>query len=757
MVGFPVLKKEEYSDVTFMWELEAKDIAKSAHPGQFVIIRYNEAGERIPLTIADFDRDKGTITLVVQAVGKSTQQMKSFPEGFIVPDVIGPLGNPSEIEDAKKVVIVGGGLGVAPIYPILRAYKQAGAYTITVVGFRNKDLMFWDDKLKEYSDELHVATDDGSYGTKGLVTEVLDKVIKDNGDLDLCVAIGPLVMMRAAAETTRPHNLKTIVSLNTIMVDGTGMCGSCRCTVDGKVQFACVDGPEFNAHLVDFDELMKRQNRFKREETKSTEEYAHHCKLFAEKKTIKTVKQEKTPISEQPPQVRVQNFNEVALGYSLSEALDEANRCLDCKKPTCIDGCPVHINIPKFIMEIRQRDFKASYETLKHDNMLPAVCGRVCPQEVQCEKTCVLSRRIEPVGIGRLERYVADIAMRNGWDVPMSVPMKKPIKAAIIGSGPGGLACAGDLCKAGLEVTVFEALHVPGGVLKYGIPEFRLPNYIIDREIRLLEDSGVRFELNSVIGKLFTIPELMEKHNYKIVYIGTGAGTPKFIGIEGEQLNGVLSANEFLTRVNLMTGFRFPYYDTPVGMGKIVAVIGAGNTAMDASRVALRMGADHVYLVYRRSLKESPARAEEIHHAQEEGVDFQFLTNPVRIIGDEQGWVKGMECVRMELGEPDDSGRRRPIPIEGSNFILDVDTVIPALGTSANPIIAQTTPGLKLNKWGYIEVDEESQMTSLPGVFAGGDIVTGAATVIEAMGAGRKAASGMLNYLGMAKKPATIP
>ncbi len=466
------------------------------------------------------------------------------------------------------------------------------------------------------------------------------------------------------------------------------------------------------------------------------------------KKTIKTIQPKKTPIPEQGPGVRRKNFKEVALGYTEEQALLEAERCIQCKNPLCIKGCPVYINIPAFIKAITEKDYKKAYQIIVDADLLPAVTGRVCPQETQCEAECIVGKKLEPVAIGRLERFVADYAIKNKlYEVPKID--KKDIKVAIIGSGPGGLTCAADLAKAGLKVTIFEALHMPGGVLKYGIPEFRLPNEIVDIEIENLKKMGVEILVDKIIGRTYTIPQLMNEHNYKAVFIATGAGMPKFMGIPGESLNGVMSANEFLTRVNLMYGFEFPYSDTPVGMGKKVATIGAGNTAMDASRVALRLGAEKSMIVYRRTEKESPARAEELHHAIEEGVEFHWLTNPVEIIGNEDGWVKGMKCIRMELGEPDETGRRSPVPIPGSEFFMEVDTVIYALGTKANPIIAQTTPGLKTNKWGYIEVDPETQMTSIPGVFAGGDIVTGAATVILAMGAGRKAAKGILKYLGL--------
>ena len=788
---YQILKREQFGTLTFLWEVLAPDVAKSSQPGHFVMVRIDETGERIPLTVADFDRDRGTVTVVVQAVGKTTFQMMGLPEGASVIDFIGPLGVASHLEKKKKVVLVGGGLGVAPVFPQLRRHKELGSYTISVIGFRNKDLMFWDDRFSRFSDEFRVATDDGSFGTKGFVTVVLDQVLKEHSDIEEVIAIGPLPMMKACSELTRPYGIRTMVSLNSIMVDGTGMCGSCRVTVGGKMKFACVDGPDFDGHAVHFDELMLRQKRFEREEHECFLRYQAEAQKLAALgagganpavvpsrmrpsiddlpavptpvpppgkdaprvvKNIRTIAPKRTAMPEQEPQVRVNNFDEVARGYSLEMALAEADRCLQCKKPRCVPGCPVEIDIPGFILAVARKDLRQSYRILKSANALPAVCGRVCPQDVQCEATCIVGNKLEPVAVGRLERFVADFAVGRGWDeVPETKPSGK--RAAIIGSGPAGLACAGDLVKAGVDVTVYEALHVAGGVLKYGIPEFRLPNDTIDIEIQALADKGVKFELDRVIGKVFTIPKLMGEMGFDTVFIGTGAGSPKFMGIPGESLNGVVSANELLTRINLMQGFRQPLYDTPVGMGKRVAVIGAGNTAMDAMRVSLRMGAEKVYLVYRRSIKESPARAEELHHAIEEGVIARWLTNPVRILGNEKGWVTGMEVIEMELGEPDESGRRRPVPKAGTEHLLDVDMVVYALGTTANPIIAQSTPGLKVNRWGYIEVDEKTGMASVPGVFAGGDIVTGAATVILAMGAGRRAARGMLQYLGLMPRP----
>jgi len=471
------------------------------------------------------------------------------------------------------------------------------------------------------------------------------------------------------------------------------------------------------------------------------------------KRTIKTIARTKTPIPEQEPEIRRMNFSEVALGYTEDQALAEAARCIHCKKPTCIAGCPVEINIPAFIMAVEERDYRKAYEVIKQDNILPAICGRVCPQESQCEATCVVGHKLEPVGIGRLERFVGDLALQHGWGNVTEQIKPNGHKAAMIGSGPASITCAVDLARAGCDVTIFEALHTPGGVLKYGIPEFRLPKALIDRELRTLQKLNVKVVTNAIIGRLFTIGQLMQEQGFETVFIAVGAGYPNFMNIPGESYNGVFSANEYLTRVNLMAGYDPTRADTPIGMGRNVAVIGSGNTAMDACRVSVRMGAENVYCVYRRTQKESPARAEELEHAIQEGVQFHWLTAPIRLEGDDSGWVKAMECIRMELGEPDKSGRRRPIPMEGTEFMFEVDTVVYAIGTSANPILAQTTPGLEINKWGYIKVDDETQMTSLPGVFAGGDIVTGGATVILAMGAGRKASHAMLKYMGIEPPP----
>ncbi len=467
---------------------------------------------------------------------------------------------------------------------------------------------------------------------------------------------------------------------------------------------------------------------------------------MAKKKTIRTIPQQRTPMREQDPQVRAKNFEEVACGYRLEDALLEAERCLMCPEQPCIAGCPVGIDIPGFIQKLTEKDFRGAYDTITATNLLPAVCGRVCPQENQCEGVCNVGETLEPVAIGRLERFVGDKAIAEHWtNIPYIEPV--PYRVGIVGSGPAGMACAADMVKAGCDVTVFEAFHQPGGVLRYGIPDFRLPNEVIDAEIRNLEKLGVKFECNTLVGRLFSIEQMVDELGFHAVFIGTGAGYPTMLGIPGDSLNGVLSANELLTRCNLMRAKEFPSYDTPLPLGHRVAVVGAGNTAMDAMRVCLRLGAEKVYCIYRRSRTEAPARAEEVHHAEEEGVEFHWLTNPVAILDDGKGGVRGMRCVTMELGEPDDSGRRRPVPVPGSEHEIEADLVVFAIGTNANPIMGQTS-SLKLNKWGYIATDE-NLATSVAGVFAGGDIVTGAATVIQAMGAGRKAARSMKAYLGL--------
>lgn len=462
--------------------------------------------------------------------------------------------------------------------------------------------------------------------------------------------------------------------------------------------------------------------------------------------TNRNMSKEKTPMPSLEPSERVTNFDEVAIGYTEEDALNEARRCLNCKNRPCEQGCPVHVKIPEFIQLITEGKYLDAYHKIKETNGLPAVCGRVCPQESQCEKYCVRGKKGDPVGIGRLERFAADYAIeRDELSEPVEVTPNGH-KVAIIGSGPAGLTCASDLGKLGYEVTVFEAFHTAGGVLKYGIPQFRLPKEIVDMEIEALKNMGVKIDLDMVIGKVLTIEDL-QKDGYEAIFVGTGAGLPSFLHIEGEELNDVFSANEYLTRVNLMHAYLFPIFDTPIKRYKRVAVVGGGNVAMDSARVAKRLGSEHVYIVYRRSQEEMPARVEEVHHAMEEGIEFKLLTNPIEIIGDDKGNVVGIRCIQMELGEPDASGRRRPVPIEGSEFVIDVDAVIIAIGQTPNPLIRNTTEGLETQKWGGIIVDEETGATSIPGVYAGGDAVTGAATVILAMGAGKTAAAAIDEYI----------
>ncbi|MDR1740171.1 MAG: NADPH-dependent glutamate synthase, partial [Bacteroidales bacterium] len=630
---------------------------------------------------------------------------------------------------------------------------------------RSANLMVLEKEMAEVAGELFLCTDDGTLGFNGRVDAMMKELIDVRGkEYDEIICIGPMIMMKTVSALAQTYGIKTIVSLNSLMVDGTGMCGACRVTVGGKVRFTCVDGPEFDASLVDFDEAMKRQSMYRKYEIgEVTPE--HICNLAAavRESAIAAVNEEaamqipksakRINPSEQDPDVRNKNFDEVNFGFTFEEAVSEAKRCLHCRKPKCVDKCPVSIKIPQFISCVGQGDMEEAARIIAIDSALPAVCGRVCPQESQCEGDCILGIKGEPVNIGKLERFVADY-MREvstkgvAGEVADNTPRKDlgnlELSVAVIGSGPAGLTCAGDLAKMGYNVTVFEALHKEGGVLVYGIPEFRLPKKVVAHEVENLKALGVKFETNVIIGKTLSIDNLFEKENYSAVFIGSGAGLPKFMHIKGEELNGVLSANELLTRTNLMRAYNHEY-DTPVFTGKKVAVVGGGNVAMDAARVAKRLGSE-VYVVYRRTEAEMPARKEEIHHAHEEGIHFLELTNPIEIISDGNGWVKGMKCIKMELGEPDASGRRSPVEIPSSEFELEVDEVVMALGTSPNPVIARGTEGLQTEKWGGITADENGK-TTRKGVYAGGDAVSGAATVILAMGMARKAAKEIDKYL----------
>lgn len=739
-----IVERRDLAPSLILFKLYTPEIAQRVKAGQFVVLRGDERAERIPLTVADYDREKELITVIFQEVGASTRKLGVFKEGDVILDVVGPLGQTSEIEKFGTVVCVGGGVGVAPVYPIAKALNEAGNNVISIIGARTKDLLILEQEMKEISQQLFVTTDDGSYGHHGFVTDVLKQLMEDSAiKIDRVVAVGPVVMMKAVSDLTKSQDLKTIVSLNSIMVDGTGMCGGCRATIGNETKFVCVDGPEFDGHHVDFVELMKRQSIYKDEEQQANEH--HECKLQAEAELLKRTK-ERLPMPQQAPEARIKNFNEVALGYTLEMARKEAARCLQCKNQPCVAGCPVNIDIPGFINEIKEGRILNAIQVIKKTNTLPAICGRVCPQEEQCEQLCILAKRGQPIAIGRLERFAADYEVAQGEVAVPSVPAKTGKKVAVVGAGPAGLTVAGDLIQMGHDVTVFEALHNSGGVLVYGIPEFRLPKDIVKREVNYVRKLGVDIRTNQIVGQTVSVDELLN-NGYDALFIGTGAGLPYFMGIPGENLNGVYSANEFLTRNNLMKSYLFPEYDTPIKRVRNVAVIGGGNVAMDAARVAKRLGAENVYLVYRRSRKEMPAREEEIENAIEEQIDFRLLTNPIRVIGDENGWVKGLECIKMELGEPDQSGRRRPVPIKGSEHVLDVEVFVVAIGQGPNPLLTTRTPGLDLNKWGNIVADEETGRTSRKGVFAGGDIVTGAATVILAMGAGKKAACSIDKYL----------
>ncbi len=735
-----ILEKERLSENVTLFKVYVPVCARFCQPGQFVVVRGHVQGERIPLTIADFDREQGSITLVVQIVGAGTRRLDALDAGDRFEDVVGPLGHKSEIRKFGTVVLVGGGLGIAPIFPIQRAMKEAGNAVISILGARTKSLLFWEDRMRATSGECIVMTDDGTAGEKGFVTGALGRMIESGRRIDRVIAIGPGVMMRAVAECTRIAKIPTIVSLNSVMVDGTGMCGGCRVEVGGETKFACVDGPEFDAHQVNFGLLLSRLSTYREREAHASEQLKTQESRPKPAKALARVR-----MPEQDPHARGKNFDEVALGYTPDLAVSEAMRCLQCKKSPCIAGCPVNIDIPAFIRLIREGKFLRAALKIRETNNLPAICGRVCPQETQCEAACVLSKKGQPVAIGRLERFAADHEAASGELKCRATPEPTGKRVAVIGAGPAGLTAAADLALMGHGVTVFEALHSPGGVLVYGIPQFRLPKEIVHRECRFLEDLGVVFQCSQPVGQAITVPMLL-REGYDAAFIGTGAGLPYFLGIPGENLKGVYSSNEFLTRINLMKAYRFPEYETPVLIGRQVAVVGGGNVAMDSARCALRLGADKVFLVYRRSRAEMPARAEEIEHALEEGIDLRALTNPVRVIGNEQDWVSGLECIRMELGEPDASGRRRPVPVPGSEHVIPIDQLVMAIGNGANPLLSKSWPELVVDKHGHIPVDEKG-MTNVPGVFAGGDIVTGAATVIEAMGAGKKAAKAIDDYL----------
>ena len=734
----------------YRMEIHAPWISLSGKPGQFVIVIPHENGERIPLTINDIVYQRQSVVIVFQVVGETTRQLAAMNEGDDLYTIVGPLGRPSELiekhekGELKRLLFVAGGVGIAPVFPQVKWAFRQGIPTDVIIGARSKDLLFYEDELRAVCHNLHIMTDDGSYGEQGLVTAKVDELCTKGVEYSHCVAIGPLPMMKFVSLTTKKYNLSTIVSLNCMMVDGTGMCGACRVRVGDVVKFCCVDGPEFDGHLVDFDEAARKlKTPDARRYRIATSESGHQCNLApAVEAAMAEAKQRQKP-REQDPAVRAHNFDEVSFGLTEHQALVEASRCLQCKKPRCVEACPVGINIPQFIQNIKEENFNQAYITITHDSALPAVCGRVCPQETQCEGSCVMGVKNEPIAIGALERFVADNHRAQAKPQSQCYPAGR--KVAVIGSGPSGLTCAGDLAKHGYQVTVFEALHHAGGVLVYGIPEFRLPKQkVVEPEIENLRRLGVEIRTNVIIGKSITIDQLFSEMEYDAVYIASGAGLPKFMGVKGETLIGVVSANELLTRTNLMHGYD-EHYDTPIYLGRKVIVVGGGNVAMDAARTALRLGSE-VTVVYRRGQEDMPARREEVHHAMEEGVKFMFQTAPVEILGNEDGTVRALRCVKMEMGEPDAKGRRSFKQIEGSETDMEADTIVAALGTSPNPLIRTSTPGLECEPWGGIKADENGQ-TSRKFIFAGGDAVSGAATVILAMGAGRKAAAAIIQAL----------
>ncbi len=764
---YKIISKRFFSENVAELVVEAPLIARSRRAGHFVIVRVDEHSERMPLTISDANVLQGTITLVVQRIGVSSAKLIALNVGDHLHNVVGPLGKATNIQHFGTVVCACGGVGAAPMLPIAQAMKQQGNRVITVLAARTAELIILQKQLADVSDELIIMTDDGSLGQQGLVTQGVEQVIQRE-KVDRCITIGPAIMMKFVALTTKKYNIPTEASLNTIMVDGTGMCGACRVTVAGKTKFVCVDGPEFDAHAVDFDEMLSRLRQYKTEEHAAYEAFLrgnntpqanqlaadshpamdiHPVEPFHGKAKDR-VAIPRVEMPELSPQERVQSiYREVNLGLTYQQAITEAHRCLDCKNPTCVQGCPVNINIPGFIKQLEIGNVMAAAQVIQQSSTLPAVCGRVCPQEKQCEAQCIhLKMGKQPVAIGYLERFVADYAAEHTQEYHSheTTPTSNAPKIAVVGSGPAGLAFAGDMAKYGYQVTVFEALHEIGGVLKYGIPEFRLPNKIVDREIEGLRQLGVTFQCDTIIGKTLTIDDLKEQ-GFAGIFVGSGAGLPRFMGIPGENLNGVLSCNEYLTRVNLM-GAAVDTNDTPLLQAKNVMVVGGGNTAMDAVRTAKRLGAERAIIVYRRGKEEMPARIEEIRHAQEEGIEFMTLHNPLEYHADEQGRVAEAVLQVMQLGEPDESGRRSPVAIEGQTTTLPVELVIVSVGVSPNPLIPSTVKELEISKKGTIVVNQQMQ-SSLPILFAGGDIVRGGATVILAMSDGRKAAHAMHQQL----------
>lgn len=762
--GYLILEKRILAPQTWGFTVFAPLVAIGRKPGQFFVIQPFEQSERIPLTLSGGDAKKGTINFVMVEVGATTKAIGKLNVGDRLFAVAGPMGQPTELAKAGTIVLMAGGYGSAAILPAAGELFASSRHIIVILGGRSAERVLLADELRAACNELIITTDDGSLGQKGIVTDALRDVIKRK-TISQIVAVGPLPMMQAVSELTRAHKIPTLVSLNALMIDGTGMCGCCRVRVDGEVKFACFHGPDFDGHKVDFKMLGSRQDWYMDKERIADED--HICLIgrkhmekpdlgipeleaitdfdwqTSDLGNLKAPQRMKIPKQEmgcQTPEDRINNFKEVSLGLSHSQAKIEAARCIRCKKPDCIQGCPVNIDIPAFVHEIATGDPVTASRIIKNDSPLGSICGRVCPQERQCEARCVLGIKGQSVSIGRLERYASDLTL--GKEIPvMQVSTGK--RAAIVGAGPAGLTAAGDLARLGNQVVVYDGLAKAGGVLRYGIPEFRLPNSVVDAEIQTLKAMGVQFVMNTLVGRSLSLSDL--RKNFDSVFLATGAGLPKLINIPGEDLKGVYTANEFLTRINLMRADMFPEYGTPITVGKHVIVVGCGNTAMDAARCSRRLGAS-VTVVYRRSVAESTARKEEFEHAIEEGIDFKWLTTPIALQGNKDGWLITAECAVMELTDPGEDGRRS-VRDTGERLVLACDTLIVALGCAVNPIIAQGETDLKTRQGGVLVANDETGETSLPGVFAGGDVITGGATVILAMGQARRAVASMHRYM----------
>lgn len=763
-----ILRKEQFANDVYCLEVEAPQIARSCRAGNFVIIRVDEKSARMPYNITKVDPSRGSISIILQANSVSSTKLSQLSENDNVADIVGPLGSPSKIENFGTVVCAGETLGNAALLPVMEALKAVGNKVVAVLSGATKEQIIMADEAKAVADEVIVMTEDGSMGNAGAAVMGVAQVM-GREQVDKVYVFGSPKMMQAVSTLAKERNIANSIYLNTIMLDGAGMCGACRITVGERTKFVCIDGPEFDGNAVNWDEVIKRTqvskgvkrqdigllNKENKTDSAAFEGITHNEETLemitdrdaewrqALRKAMKpkertAIKRVEMPMLD-PTYRATTRMEEVSKGLTLDMAINEAHRCLDCAKPTCVQGCPVHNDIPSFIKNIERGDILNAAKVLKSTSSLPAICGRVCPQEKQCEGSCIhLKMKSEAVAIGNLERFIADYERESGNITPIEVAPANGIKVAVVGSGPAGLSFAGDMAKQGFDVYVFEALHKLGGVLKYGIPEFRLPNRIVDVEIENLRRAGVHFQTDTIVGKTVTIDEL-RANGFKGFFVGSGAGVPNFMGIPGENAINIMSSNEYLTRLNLMDAAN-PESETPIFLGKKVIIIGGGNTAMDSCRTAKRLGAE-VTVVYRRSEEEMPAGQVEIREAKEEGINFLTLHNPKEYLTDEEGKVKGVILDVMELGEPDESGRRSPKKT-GKTIELVCDQAIVAVGVLPNSLVPKSIEGLELGWKDTIVVNEEMQ-SSNPEIYAGGDIVHGPATVVLAMGDGRKAAKSM--------------